>query len=233
VACVHAGRPPRAGDKTGVFVGISTNDYAQNTLFGAPSQIELYTATGAALNAAAGRIAFTFGLQGPAMAVDTACSSSLVAVHLACRSLRLGECREALAGGVSLILLPAGTIATCQARMMAPDGRCKTFDASADGYGRGEGCGLVVLKRLSDALADGDDVLAVIRGSAVNQDGASGGLTVPNGAAQRDLFKAALADALVQPAEVGLIEAIRSNWSRSRPSTAKVETTRDRARSAR
>ena len=203
----HAGRPPRAGDKTGVFVGISTNDYAQNTLFGAPSQIELYTATGAALNAAAGRIAFTFGLQGPAMAVDTACSSSLVAVHLACRSLRLGECREALAGGVSLILSPAGTIATCQARMMAPDGRCKTFDASADGYGRGEGCGLVVLKRLSDALADGDDVLAVIRGSAVNQDGASGGLTVPNGAAQRDLFTAALADAQAQPAEVGLVEA--------------------------
>jgi acyl transferase domain-containing protein len=203
----HAGRPPRAGDKTGVFVGISTNDYAQNTLFGAPSQIELYTATGAALNAAAGRIAFTFGLQGPAMAVDTACSSSLVAVHLACRSLRLGECRDALAGGVSLILSPAGTIATCQARMMAPDGRCKTFDASADGYGRGEGCGLVVLKRLSDALADGDDVLAVIRGSAVNQDGASGGLTVPNGAAQRDLFKAALVDAQVQPAEVGMVEA--------------------------
>ncbi len=203
----HAGRPPRAGDKTGVFVGVSTNDYAQNTLFGAPDQIELYTATGAALNAAAGRIAFTFGLQGPAMAVDTACSSSLVAVHLACRSLRLGECREALAGGVSLILSPAGTIATCQARMMAPDGRCKTFDASADGYGRGEGCGLVVLKRLSDAVADGDDVLAVIHGSAVNQDGASGGLTVPNGAAQRDLFKAALADANVQPADVGLVEA--------------------------
>jgi thioester reductase-like protein len=194
------------GSRTGVFVGISGNDFAQLTLFGDPGQIDVYTATGNALNAAAGRLSFVLGLQGPAMAVDTACSSSLVAVHLACRSLQNEECRMALAGGVSLILSPNPTIAVSRARMMSPEGRCKTFDAGADGYVRGEGCGLTVLKRLSDALADGDRILAVVRGSALNQDGASSGLTVPSGKAQQALIREALARAGVDSTEVGYLE---------------------------
>src|SRR5262249_43084802 len=196
-----------AGGEIGAFVGISTNDYAKLTIFADPKNIDIYTATGNALNVAAGRLSYVFGFQGPAIAVDTACSSSLVAVHLACQSLRNRECRLALAGGVSLILTPDCTLATCRARMMAPDGRCTTFDAGADGYVRGEGCGLVVLKCLSDAIADGDRILAVIRGSAVNQDGASGGLTVPNGAAQCSLIRKALSNAAVEPGAVSCIEA--------------------------
>ncbi|OAN67114.1 type I polyketide synthase [Sphingomonas sp. TDK1] len=206
-AMEHANQPPAANPSTGIFIGISTNDYAQHSMFGDPARIEAYSATGAALNAAAGRLSYSFGFRGPAMAVDTACSSSLVAIHLACQSLRQQECGMAIAGGVSLILSPNGTIATCRARMMARDGRCKTFDASADGYGRGEGCGLIVLKRLSDAQADGDAILGIIHGSAVNQDGASGGLTVPNGTAQRELFAAALAKAGVTPDRIGYLEA--------------------------
>src|SRR5262249_32164572 len=132
------------------------------------SRIDSHFVTGNALNSAAGRISYILGLQGPSLAIDTASSSSLVAVHLACQSLRAGECEVALAGGVNLALSPAVWIAACRARMLAPDGRCKTFDASADGYGRGEGCGMIVLKRLSNALHEGDTVEAVIRGSAVN-----------------------------------------------------------------
>ena len=196
-AMEHAGYAPRklGASNTGVFVGISTNDYAQRAMFGDPADINIYTATGNALNAAAGRLAYFFDFHGPALAVDTACSSSLVAVHLACQSLRLGDCRAALAGGVNMLLSPAGTIATSLARMMAADGRCKTLDAAADGYVRGEGAALVVLKRLSDARADGDRILALIRGSAVDQDGASSALTVPNGTAQAALIGQALAQA--------------------------------------
>lgn len=146
-------------------------------------------------------------LRGPSLAVDTACSSSLVAVHLACQSLRQHETDLALVGGVNLILSPEVTISFCQARMLAFDGRCKTFDAAADGYVRGEGCGVIVLKRLSDALSAGDNVLAVIRGSAVNQDGRSSGLTAPNGLAQQAVIRSALADADVMPDQVGYIEA--------------------------
>ncbi|WP_341529633.1 beta-ketoacyl synthase N-terminal-like domain-containing protein [Nostoc sp. UHCC 0302] len=209
-AIEHAGIAPERlrNSQTGVFVGITTNDYLQLQIGSSDrSKIDAYSATGNCLNAVAGRLSYTLGLQGPSMIVDTACSSSLVAIHLACQSLRTQESDLALAAGVNLILSPIATIATCRARMLAPDGRCKTFDASADGFARGEGCGVVVLKRLSDAIADGDNILALIRGSAVNQDGASSGLTVPNGVAQQTLIRKALANAGVEPAQVSYVEA--------------------------
>ena len=194
------------GSRTGVFVGITGNDYLPR-LNDAHERIDAYHLTGSFLNFAAGRVSYLLGLQGPALAVDTACSSSLVGVHLACQSLRGAECRMALAAGVNLILSPEITIAASKSRMLAPDGRCKTFDARADGFVRSEGCGVVVLKRLADALGDGDRVLAVIRGSAVNQDGKSSGLTVPNKLAQEAVIREALAAAGVAPAEVGYVEA--------------------------
>src|SRR5438477_647597 len=164
--------PPRlTGSRTGVFVGITASDYVHRLLEAGADYVDNYMLTGTTLNFAAGRISYVLGLRGPSLAVDTACSSSLVAVHLAGQSLRSGECRLALAGGVNLMLAPHGTIATSRARMLAADGRCKTFDAAADGIVRGEGCGVVVLKRLSDALADKDRVRAVMRASAVNKDG--------------------------------------------------------------
>lgn len=141
------------------------------------------------------------------MAVDTGCSSSLVAVHLACQSLQNQESNLCLVGGVNLILSPEPTIAFSQARMMSADGRCKTFDASADGYVRGEGCAVVVLKRLSNALHDGDRILAIIRGSAVNQDGQSNGITAPNSLSQQAVIRQALKNAQVQPAQISYIEA--------------------------
>src|SRR5262249_20336988 len=156
-----------------------------------------------ASSVASGRIAYALGLQGPTLSVDTACSSSLVAIHLACQSLRAEECGLALAGGVSLILTPSVTIYFSKIRAMAPDGRCKTFDAAADGYVRSEGCGVVVLKRLSDALADGDSIAGLIRGSAINHDGRSSGLTVPNGPSQQAVIRAALAHAGADPLQVG------------------------------
>ena len=209
-ALERAGQSPEklVGTKSGVFVGISTQDYAG--LFAKmddPSKLDAYVGTGNSLSVAAGRISYVLGLQGPSMAIDTACSSSLVAIHLACNSLRNRECELALAGGVNLILTPELTINFCRARMLATDGRCKTFDAAADGYVRGEGAGAIVLKRLSDAVAAGDQILAVIRGSAVNQDGRSSGLTVPNGPAQQALLRDALASARVNPEDVGYIEA--------------------------
>ena len=195
------------GSSTGVFVGMSANDYAQRTMFDVPSVIDVYTATGNALNAAAGRLSYILGLQGPSMAIDTACSSSLVAVHLACQSLRNQDCQMAIAGGVNLMLSPQVTISMSKLRALAADGRCKTFDATADGYGRGEGCGMIVLKCLSKAIADGDPIWAVIRGSAVNQDGRSSGLTVPNGLAQQQVIRDALANAKVEPAQISYVEA--------------------------
>ena len=197
-----------SGSKTGVFVGITTDDYSRLLAkYYGLTQIDAYFSTGNALNAAAGRLSYILGLQGPSIAIDTACSSSLVAVHLACQSLRAGECGLALAGGVNAILSPEITIALCRARMMSPDGRCKTFDAAADGYVRGEGCGVVVLKRLSDAVSDGDNILALIRGSAVNQDGPSSGFTVPHGPSQQALIRQALANARLEPAQIDYVEA--------------------------
>ncbi len=196
------------GSLTGVFVGISTSDYLHaQTHHAEKTGIDAYFGTGNAFSVACGRLSYTLGLQGPSLAVDTACSSSLVAVHLACQSLRNGETQLALAGGVNAMVTPGMTINFCKARMLAPDGRCKTFDESADGYVRGEGCGFVVLKRLSDAERDGDRIYALIRGSAVNQDGKSNGLTAPNGPAQEAVIQQALASAKVAAHEVSYVEA--------------------------
>lgn len=195
------------GTATGVFVGICTTDYSQVLMRRGKAAIDAYLGTGNTHSVAAGRLSYSLGLQGPCIAVDTACSSSLVTIHLAVQSLRSGECSMALAGGVNRIISPEATINFSKANMLSPDGRCKTFDASADGYVRGEGCGMVVLKRLSDALADGDPIQAVIRGSAVNQDGRSSGLTVPNGPSQQGLIREALANGGLEPAQVSYIEA--------------------------
>jgi acyl transferase domain-containing protein len=196
-----------AGSATGVYVGITTSDYGQLLRLGGPEHSDVYAATGSALNAAAGRLSFTFGFQGPCVAVDTACSSSLVAVHLACQSLRSGESDLALAGGVNVILSPDAMVLFSRWGMLAPDGACKTFDDAADGFVRSEGCAMLALKRLSDALAAGDPVLAVIRGSAVNSDGRSSGLTVPNGPAQQAVLRKALANAGLKPADLDYVEA--------------------------
>ena len=154
--------------------------------------MDVFSGTGSSHAILANRLSYVLNLNGPSITLDTACSSSLVTVHLACQSLRRREIDLALAGGVNLMLSPEMTVALTKAHMMAPDGRCKTFDASADGYVRGEGCGMVVLKRLSDALAAGDRILALIRGSAVNHDGRSNGLSAPNGPAQEAVIRAAL-----------------------------------------
>ncbi|WP_437494053.1 type I polyketide synthase [Sorangium sp. So ce1014] len=200
--------PDLAGTATGVFVGIMNGDYGLLVAdHVSEERLDGYVGTGNGFSFQAGRLSYVLGVHGPCMALDTACSSSLVAIHLACQSLRDGECRVALAGGVNLILSPRPNIVLSHLRALAPDGRSKAFDASADGYGRGEGCGVVVLKRLSDALTDGDPIVAVIRGSAVNHDGPSGGLTVPNGVAQRALIRRALEASGVEASQVSYIEA--------------------------
>ncbi len=209
-ALENAGQGPRdlASARTGVFVGLTSDEYALLTYRdGDLTRFNTYFASGVARSVAGGRISYILGLDGPNMSIDTACSSSLVALHSACQSLRMQECRMALAGGVTVVLSPEIGIAFSKAHMMASDGRCKAFDARADGFVRGEGCGMVVLKRLSDAQADGDHVLAVIRGSAVNQDGRSSGITAPSGMAQEAVIRAALAQAGVQPEEIGYVEA--------------------------
>ncbi|MDX2205388.1 MAG: beta-ketoacyl synthase N-terminal-like domain-containing protein [Hyphomicrobiaceae bacterium] len=194
------------GTRTGVYLGISNGDYGR-ALLRHPELIDTYVSTGNAYSVAAGRLSYVLGIHGPSIAIDTACSSSLVAIHLAIQGLRNGECDLAVAGGINLVLTPEMNISFSKARMMAPDGRCKTFDAAADGYVRGEGCGLVVLRRLSEAIASGERVLGIIRGSAVNQDGRSGGLTAPNGPAQEAVLRAALENAGVAPRSVGYVEA--------------------------
>jgi amino acid adenylation domain-containing protein len=196
----------RSRNRTGVFLGIGHSDYAHMRMRD-PTEIDAYTATGNAASVAAGRLSYLLGLDGPSVAVDTACSSSLMAIHLACQSLRTGECNRALAGGVNAILSPFLAIGLCKAGMLSPEGRCKTFAAEADGYVRSEGCGVAVLKLLRDALADRDMILALVRGSAVNQDGRSNGLTAPNGRAQEAVIRAALEGAGVAPLQLSYVEA--------------------------
>jgi amino acid adenylation domain-containing protein len=196
------------GRATGIYVGAMSTDYAARQAHHlAPRDIDPYMLTGNDLSFAAGRLAYFLGVHGPAMVVSTACSSSLVSIHLAAQALRAGECDLALAGGVNLVLDPTTMVMLSKLRALAKDGRCKTFDASADGYGRGEGCGMIALQRLSDARVAGRRVLAVIRGSAVNHDGPAAGLTVPNGRAQEALLRTALAAASVAPEDVTYVEA--------------------------
>lgn len=194
---------------TGVFIGVGTHDYCllqtkQNDL----SHIDAYTTTGSVSHSVIpGRLAYLLGFRGPAVAVDTACSSSLVAVHLACQSLRNRDSDIALAGGVGVILDPSNSISLSKSGLLAADGHCKAFDAAADGFVRSEGCGIVVLKRLSDALSHNDNIMALIKGSAINQDGRSNGMTAPNGPSQVAVIRAALENANIEPSRVGYIEA--------------------------
>ena len=207
-ALEQAGIPPDAlgGTRTGVMMGVYYNEYQALSAQSVES-VGAYTGTGNAHSVTVGRIAYLLGLRGPAVAVDTACSSSLVAVHLACQSLRLRETDLALAGGVSVILRPETQIAISAWGLLSPQGRCATFDAAADGFVRGEGAGVVVLKRLVDAVRDGDRVLAVVRGSAVNQDGRSNGVTAPNALAQRDVIVDALHSGDIAADSVHYVEA--------------------------
>ncbi|SDE84516.1 type I polyketide synthase [Streptomyces griseoaurantiacus] len=194
------------GTATGVFVGISSHDYSALQM-SRPEDIDVYAATGNAHSVAANRLSYTLDLRGPSLALDSACSSSLHAVHLACESLRRGECDTALAGGVNLMLTPGLSVAFAAGGMLSPDGRCRTFDDSANGYVRGEGAGLVLLKPLSRALAEGDRVHAVIRGSATGHGGRSNGLTAPRGSAQRAVCERALDRAGLTPGEIHYVEA--------------------------
>ncbi len=195
-----------AGSQTGVFIGISNVDY-QRLLYQDLSKLDFYYATGTSSSIAGGRLSYLLDLHGPSLAIDTACSSSLVSVHLACQSLERKESQMAIAGGVNLIISEEIGMTLTKGGMMAPDGRCKTFDEAADGYVRGEGCGIVILKRLEDAIANGDNILAIIKGSAVNQDGLSNGLTAPNGPSQQAVIRQALENASVNPAQISYVEA--------------------------
>lgn len=208
-ALENAGQAPTdlAGSRTGVFMGVATMDFATETL-NHPLDYTAHAMSGFAHSVITGRLSYTLDLRGPSVAIDTACSSALVAVHQACQSLRAGDCDLAMGGGVNAVLSPLPSVSFSQfGRMVSVDGRCGAFDASANGYVRSEGCGVIVLKRLSDAARDGDNVLALLRGGAVNQDGRSAGLTAPNGSAQRDVLRRALDAAGVEPGDVSFIEA--------------------------
>jgi acyl transferase domain-containing protein len=207
-ALEHAGIPPHelSGTRTGVFVGMNSADHAA-LVAANPDTVDVFYGTGNSFSGAPGRLSYFLGTRGPSLAVDTACSASLVATHLAITSLRMGECDLAIVGGVNVMLRSTIHRSSAAAGALAADGRCKTFDAAADGYTRGEGCGVVVLRRLPDARAAGERVLAVLLGSAVNQDGASGGFTVPSGPAQTELVREAIADAGICPEDIGYVEA--------------------------
>lgn len=207
-ALEHAGIAPRSlsQSRTGVFIGACSTDYRDAVASAPRTEQDAYSTIGNLLSVAAGRLSYTLGLQGPCLTVDTACSSSLVAVHLACRSLRSRESNLALAAGINLILSAETMESFARTQVLSPDGRCKTFDAAANGMVRGEGCGLVVLKRLADAQRDGDRIWALIRGSAVNQDGRSTGLTAPNVLSQQELLREALKDAQVAADAVDYVE---------------------------
>ena len=209
-ALENAGIPPSTlfGSLTGVFIGVTSSDYG---LLQASPQMQMevnpYFNTGTPLNACAGRISYTLGLNGPSIALDTACSSSLSAIHQACNSLRLKDCDVAITGGVNLILSPLLNITLSSAGMMSADGRCKTFSEDANGYVRGEGCGVVILKRLSDVNLSGDRVLGIIRATGSNHDGASSGFTVPNGMAQQKLITQTLDKAKILASQIDYVEA--------------------------
>src|SRR6266540_7439322 len=195
-----------AGTRTGAYVGISHSDYNAIQQFGR-RQVDVHTATGGALSIAANRLSHRFDLRGPSLAVDTACSSSLVALDAACTALLTGTCDAALAGGVNVMLTPDVTITFSRAAMLSPDGRCKAFDARANGYVRGEGAGMLVLKLLSRALLDRDRIHAVIRGTAVNQDGRTSTITVPSLDAQVAMLRQACTRANVHPSRIDYVEA--------------------------
>ena len=209
-ALEHAGQNPDdlVGSKTGVFLGLASSDYRQVVVReGNLANFNLYFITGNAFSTASGRVSYLMGLNGPSLTVDTACSASLTALHYACQSLRTGESNTALAGGMNLVLSPEDLLAYCNATMLSPTGRCRSFDRTADGFILSEGGGVVVLKRLSDAVKDDNTIYAVIRGSAVNQDGASNGMTAPNSLAQEKLIRETLATAKLSASDIGFIEA--------------------------
>ena len=210
-----------AGSQTGVFVGMMSAEYSSKWS-SETDNFDVYDVPGNTFSIASNRLSYQFDFCGPSMTIDTACSSSLVTTHLACQSLRNHECDMALSGGVNAVISPYATVKYYQMGMLSPDARCKTFDTSANGYVRADGCGVIVLKRLSDAISAGDNILALIRGSAINQNGRGEGLTAPNGAAQQAVIRSALKNAGVQPADIAYVEAHGTGTRLGDPTEAKA-----------